>query len=319
MPDPSSTVSDSQAHRLSGTVEAALRHGTEPRRARLRDYVALTKPRIIELLLVTTVPAMVLAAGGWPSTVLVLSTLVAGTFAAGGASALNCYLERDIDGLMARTARRPLATKVIAPRDALVFGVLLVVFGVALMAAAANLVAASLTAASAGFYVVVYTLGLKRRTPSNIVIGGAAGAGPALIGWAAVTGRVGWPAVVLFAIIFVWTPPHFWALAIRHREDYAAAGVPMLPVVAGVRATAHRILVYTALLVALTLVLAPVAGLGPLYWLTAALLGADLLRVCWLLVRDGERHAMRVFRRSITYLAAVFVAVGIDVLVRAWL
>jgi heme o synthase len=307
-------AADPSAH---GTLDPSVPSGRS--RAGWRDYLALTKPRIVELLLVTTVPAMVLAAGGWPRTTLVLATLLGGTLAAGGAGALNCYIERDLDGLMKRTARRPLAQGTMRPSEALGFGVGLVVLGVGFLALSVNLLAAALTGASALFYVVIYTIGLKRRTPSNIVIGGAAGAGPVLVGWAAVTGQVGLPALLLFAIVFVWTPPHFWALAIRHRDDYAAAGVPMLPVVAGVGVTSRRILWYSVAMVALTLALAPIAELGIVYVALATVLGTDLLHHCWRLVREGERHAMRVFRRSITYLSAVFGAVALDVLLRAWI
>ena len=205
--------------------------------ATMRDYLALTKPRIIELLLVTTLPVMMLAAHGFPSLLLVLATLVGGSLAAGAANALNCYVDRDIDALMHRTSSRPLIRAAISPRNALVFGAVLGIVAVAELWLTTNALSAVLALSAIAFYVLVYSMILKRRTPSNIVWGGAAGCMPVLIGWSAVTGAVGWPPVVLFAVVFLWTPPHFWALAMQFRDDYAAAGVPMLPVVAhpGVR------------------------------------------------------------------------------------
>ena len=249
------------------------RRATGPRRREtlgtsIRAYVALTKPRIIELLLVTTVPAMVLATREVPGMPMVdwarltFWTLVCGTLAAGSANAINQYLERDIDNLMARTRRRPLPANAVTPERAVVFGIVLGAVSVALMAWTVNLVAAFLTLLAIGFYVVVYTIMLKRSTPSNIVIGGAAGALPPVIGWAAVTGNVALPALLLFLIVFYWTPPHFWALALRIRGDYAAAGVPMLPVVRGIAETSRQIGLYTILLVALTVVFAVVAQMG---------------------------------------------------------
>jgi heme o synthase len=231
--------------------------------------LALTKPRIIELLLVTTVPTMMLAARGLPPLGLVAVTLAGGTLAAGSANALNCYLDRDIDAVMRRTARRPLARPaplaVIRPAEALAFGIALGIAALLVLGLLANWLAAALAVAAILFYVLVYTLGLKRRTAANIVIGGAAGCFPVLVGWAAVTGTVGIPAVILFAVIFLWTPPHFWALAMKFRDDYAAAGVPMLPVVASASVVARKILVYSWLTVLASLALAPYAG-----WLYAA-------------------------------------------------
>ncbi|MDP8908056.1 MAG: heme o synthase, partial [Chloroflexota bacterium] len=207
-------------------------------------YVALTKPRIIELLLVTTVPTMFLAAGGVPPLDLVAATLLGGTLAAGSANALNCYLDRDIDVVMRRTARRPLATGVLRPVEALVFGTVLGVLAVVWLTLAVNVLSAALALAAIVFYVAVYTMGLKRRTPQNIVWGGAAGCMPVLIGWAAVTGSLSWTPLVLFAVIFFWTPPHYWPLSLRFRDDYAAAGVPMLPVVVDDVGVTRRILGY---------------------------------------------------------------------------
>jgi protoheme IX farnesyltransferase len=290
----------------------------------IRAYVALTKPRIIELLLVTTVPAMVLATREVPGMPildwarLTFWTLVCGTLAAGSANAINQYLERDIDHLMARTRRRPLPANAVTPERAVVFGILLGAGSVALMAWTVNLVAAFLTLLAIGFYVVVYTIMLKRSTPSNIVIGGAAGALPPVIGWAAVTGNVALPALLLFLIVFYWTPPHFWALALRIRGDYAAAGVPMLPVVRGIAETSRQIGLYTILLVALTVVFAVVARMGVIYAVTAAVLGALFLWRAWVLWKQGTApeastaQAIRLYRYSITYLTVLFAAVAFD-------
>jgi len=238
--------------------------GRRSARAVARSLVALTKPRIIELLLVTTIPTMLLAQRGLPSARLVVLTLVGGTFAAGSANTINCYLDRDIDAVMRRTSRRPLARPtplaVIKPAEALVFGIVLGAAATVLLGTTVNWLSAALADAAILFYVFVYTLGLKRRTPSNIVIGGAAGCFPVLVGWSAVTGTVGLPAVVLFAVIFFWTPPHFWALAMKFKDDYAAASVPMLPVVAPATVVARKILIYSYVMVATTLVLAAYAG-----------------------------------------------------------
>ncbi|HLZ38165.1 MAG TPA: heme o synthase [Mycobacteriales bacterium] len=285
-------------------------------------YVALTKPRIIELLLVTTVPAMFLAARGVPAFPVLAATLVGGTLAAGSANALNNYIDRDIDVVMRRTERRPLVTAVVRPREALVFGVVLGVVATGLMAAAVNRLAALLSLLAILFYVFGYTLGLKRRTSQNIVWGGAAGCMPVLIGWAAVTGSLAWPAWVLFAVVFFWTPPHFWALAMRFRADYAAAGVPMLPVVASERHVARQIVAYSWIMVAVSLLLWPVAGTGPVYVVVAAVVGAAFLAEAHRLqrrVRAGGvtlARPMRLFHGSITYLTLVFLAVAVDPLLR---
>jgi len=287
-------------------------------RDRVLAYVALTKPRIIELLLVTTVPTMVLAERGMPSFGLVLATLVGGTLAAGSANALNCWYDRDIDSVMHRTERRPLVRHAVPPRNALVFGFVLGVVATVELAVTTNLLSAALAVVAIAFYVLVYTMVLKRRTSQNIVWGGAAGCMPVLIGWSAVTGTVSWAAVVLFAVIFFWTPPHFWALAMRYRDDYAAAGVPMLPVVATPAAVAVRIVAYSYAMVATSLLLL-LDGSGALYGVSAVVLGAVFLREAHLLqvrVRRGDDVApMRLFHWSITYLALLFLAVAVDQLV----
>jgi protoheme IX farnesyltransferase len=236
---------------------------------------------------------------------------------AGGANAINQYLDRDIDEVMARTRRRPLPAHVIPPRRALWFGVALGAAGFVWLLATVNLPAALLSAGALAFYVFVYTVWLKRSSPQNIVIGGAAGAAPTLVGWAAVTGRVEWPAVVLFAVVFLWTPPHFWALSLRYQRDYRAAGVPMLPVVAGVDATTQSILMYSVVLVLTTLLLWPVAPTGPAYPVAAVLLGAVFVaRAYNLRVRQSLRSAMSVFRYSIVYLALLFASVAVDTIIR---
>jgi protoheme IX farnesyltransferase len=288
-----------------------------------RAYVALTKPRIIELLLVTTLPAMFLAAQGVPPLMLTVVTLAGGTLAAGSANALNSYLDRDIDVVMNRTGRRPLVTATVSPAEALVFGVVLGVASLALMVVWVNGLAALLTASAIAFYVLVYTLGLKRRTPSNIVWGGAAGCMPVLIGWAAVTGSLDLSAAVLFLIVFWWTPPHFWSLALRFKDDYAAAGVPMLPVVADRGVVARRIMGHSGAMVAASLVLVPVAGMSWAYLVVAVVLGAVFLREAWGLrgrlrsyLDDAALRPMRLFHFSITYLTLLFVMVGVDPLLR---
>jgi heme o synthase len=286
----------------------------------LRGYVALTKPRIIELLLVTTVPPMVLARHGLPPLALVGATLAGGTLAAGSANTINCYLDRDIDALMHRTARRPLAAThgpSIAPARALAFGLLLGAAGTALLAVAVNWLAALLADAAILFYVFVYTLGLKRRTAANIVIGGAAGCFPVLVGWAAVTGTVGLPAMLLALLVFLWTPPHFWALAMKFRDDYAAAGVPMLPVVAAPRVVARKILTYSYLTVGVSLTLVPYAGV--LYGACAAGAGAWFLveahRLRSAAVAGTRVRPLRLFHASVSYLTLVFVALAVSGLV----
>lgn len=283
---------------------------------RVRAYVALTKPKIIRLLLVTTVPTMFVAARGAPPLWLLVATLVGGGLAAGSANAVNCWADRDIDALMHRTAHRPLVRAQVEPADALRFGVVLGVLAFVWLAATVNLLSAVLAIAANLFYVFVYTLGLKRRTSQNIVIGGAAGCVPVLVGWSAVTGTVELPAFLLFAIVFTWTPPHFWALALRYRDDYARASVPMLPVVRGVAETSRQILLYTVLLVSLTLMFGAVADLGVVYLAVAALGGIGYVAVALRLVRaPGDGTAMTAFHYSIAYLAVLFAAMAIDVLI----
>jgi protoheme IX farnesyltransferase len=298
-----------------------------PRSATIRAYIALTKPRIIELLLVTTIPAMVLATRDLPGVnwenwgIVVFWTLIGGTLAAGAANAINQYLDRDIDLLMTRTRRRPLPAHSVEPEQALVFGIALGIISVGLLAVFVNLVAAFLTLLAIGFYVFVYTMLLKRTTTQNIVIGGAAGALPPVIGWAAVTGHVELPAIMLFALVFYWTPPHFWALSLRIAKDYAAAGVPMLPVVRGTAETTRQIFLYTILLVAVSLVFFAVAQMGLIYLVTALVLGAIFLWKAGNLAREGTLEgttagAIRLYKFSISYLTLLFLAVAVDALVR---
>ncbi|MCU1374633.1 MAG: ctaB [Actinomycetia bacterium] len=288
--------------------------------ARIRGYVALTKPRIIELLLVTTVPTMVVAERGMPPLLLMVWTVLGGTLAAGGANAINMYVDRDIDSIMKRTQHRPLVTGVLAPAQALRFAIGLEIFAFLLLWATVNLLSAVLAICATLFYVFVYTLWLKRTSTQNIVIGGAAGAVPVLVGWAAVTNSLGWAPIVLFAIIFYWTPPHFWALAVKYKDDYAAADVPMLPAVATLRVTAERILGYTLFLWGLTLVFGPVADMGAIYLVAATVLGGVFT---WFAVRllrsESTADAMRVFGWSITYITLLFGAMAADQLVRSGL
>jgi heme o synthase len=286
-------------------------------------YVALTKPRIIELLLVTTLPTMVVAQRGLPPVWLMVATLCGGALAAGGANAINMVVDRDIDRLMNRTKNRPLVTGAMTPAAALVFALSLEVAAFVELWLAVNLLSAVLAISATLFYVFVYTLWLKRRSTQNIVIGGAAGAVPVLVGWAAVTDRLAWAPVVMFAIIFIWTPPHFWSLAVRYRDDYSAASVPMLPVVASMKRTTTEIVYYTVALVAVSFVLGPVAHMGWIYMITAAVTGAVFLYLVTRLWGQAQlgvvtgRDAMRVFGYSITYLTVLFVAMAGDVLISA--
>jgi heme o synthase len=291
----------------------------------VRAYVALTKPRIVELLLVTTLPAMVVAAGGLPDLWLVAATLIGGTLGAGSANAFNSIIERDSDALMARTRRRPLPAHRIDPRAAAVFAAVLAVISFILTAVAVNLLTAVLILAANAFYVLVYTAYLKPRTVQNIVIGGAAGCVPVLAGWSAVTGQLSLTAWLMFAVVFLWTPPHFWALAIRYREDYAAASIPMLPVVAGTVETTRQIVGYTFMMVGFSLALGLVARTGVPYLAAAVVLGARFAQLALRLHRVGLAHpaaddpavhapAMRVFRFSIGYLGLLLFALAGDVL-----
>jgi heme o synthase len=288
------------------------------RRSQIGAYVALTKPRIIELLLVTTVPTMVVAERGLPSLWLMTATVLGGTLAAGGANAINMYVDRDIDKVMDRTKKRPIASGRVTPRAALTFAITIEVLAFAFLWATVNLLSALLAVGACLFYVFVYTLWLKRTSSRNIVIGGAAGAAPVLIGWSAVTNTIDWAPIVLFAVIFYWTPPHFWALAIRYREDYAKVDVPMLPVVASLKTTATRILLYTLLLWALTVLFAPVAGMGHLYLGSALVLGAVFTWYAVRLLQDSSpKVAMRVFTWSISYITLLFGAMAADQLLRS--
>ncbi len=291
----------------------------DTRRARrpaelLRAYAGLIKPRVIELLLVTTIPAMLLAERGIPSPWLVLATLLGGTMAAGSANALNCVADADIDQVMKRTRARPLARHTVSVRHALVFGVVLGAGAFGWLWATTTLLAASLAVATILFYVFVYTLVLKRRTAQNIVWGGAAGCMPVVIGWAGVTGRVDWPALVMFGIVFFWTPPHTWSLAMKYKADYERAGVPMLPVVAEPTNVSRQIVVFTWLMVVWTLLLAPATGW--LYTTFAVFAGAWFLVLAHRLharTRDGEpTKPMRLFHMSNTYLMIVCVALAVD-------
>ena len=288
----------------------------------VRGYVALTKPRIIELLLVTTIPTMVVAYGAIPPARLILLTVLGGTLAAGGANTFNMVLDRDIDAVMERTKNRPLVQGVMSPRAAVVFAVVLELAAFALLALWVNQLSAWLALSATAFYVVIYTMWLKRRSKQNIVIGGAAGAVPVLIGWSAVTDNLGWTPVLLFVVIFIWTPPHFWALAVRYRDDYAAANVPMMPVVASLRRTTLEILVYSVVMWATTVLIGPIAGLGWIYATSATLLGGLFTWYALRLYRHAVSgvadvaEAMKLFTYSITYLTALFVLMAIDVLVR---
>jgi protoheme IX farnesyltransferase len=288
----------------------------------LKGYLALTKPRIIELLLITTVPTMIVAANGWPKAWLIVATLIGGTLAAGGANAFNMVIDRDIDALMERTKRRPLVTGVMSARSAALFALALEIVAFAVLAVWVNVLSAWLALSATAFYVVVYTLILKRRSKQNIVIGGAAGAVPVLVGWAAVTNSLGWTPVLLFLVIFLWTPPHFWALAVRYRDDYHAANVPMMPVVASLRRTTLEILIYSVILWALTLLIGSSAHLGWIYAISATVLGAMFSFYALRLYRHARNdkadvaEAMKLFHFSITYLSALFILMAVDVLVR---
>jgi heme o synthase len=309
---------------VTALSERALSPGRAPSvlGARMRAYVALTKPRIIELLLVTTLPAMLLAAGGWPSWRLLVATMVGGTLAAGAANVFNCWFDRDIDRLMHRTERRPLPMGEITPRAALTFGIVLSITSIALLAATTTLLAAALAAAAIAYYAVIYTVVLKRHTRHSTLFGGVPGAAPVLIGWAAVTGSLAWPAVVFFGVVFCWQMPHFWALAMRFRADYARASVPMLPVVASARSVGVQTVGWAWATVAVSLLLWPVAaaqGIGWLYTAAAVGLGGwfvvDAHRLLGRIRRGVETRPMVLFHVSITYMALLSIAIVVDVLV----
>jgi protoheme IX farnesyltransferase len=279
----------------------------------LRAYVALTKPAIISLLLITTVPAMVVAADGWPGTWLVFATVLGGSASAAGANVINCWYDRDIDGVMQRTRGRPLVRGVIAANHALAFGVVLGAAAFAFLWLTTTLMAAALALVALLFYVFVYTIWLKRRTPQNIVIGGAAGAFPPAVGWAAVSGDIAVASSLMFAIIFFWTPPHFWALALRLKDDYGQAGVPMLPVVAGPAETRKQILIYSVVLAATSFLLVPAAGLAWIYVSAALVLGGWFTWMAYdLWRRPATVSPIELYKYSLLYLALLFIAMGID-------
>jgi len=312
-------------HRLPASDAPDATRSTGPGTLRdvLAAYVGLTKPRVIELLLLTTVPVMFFAAGGIPDLGLVVATVVGGALSAGSASALNCVYDRDIDEQMRRTRRRAIPRHIVTPRAALTFGVVLGVLAAVILYVWVNPLSSLLSVLAECFYLFVYTMLLKRRTTQNIVWGGLAGCFPALIGWTAVTGHLAWPPVVLFLVVFFWTPPHTWALAFRYREDYAAADVPMLPVVRSAPAVAARIMLYSAVTVAVSMTLWPVAHTSWLYPTVAAMAGAVLLFESWQLLRraragltDAALKPMRLFHWSNSYLALVFVAAAVDPLLR---
>lgn len=284
--------------------------------AKSKAYLALTKPRVIELLLVTTAPVMILAQGGIPNLWLVLWTLVGGALSAGSAGAFNCYIDRDIDRVMKRTSKRPLVTGELTDRQALGFAWVLGVASIVLLGLLVNWLSAALSLAAILIYVVLYTLVLKRRTSQNIVWGGAAGCFPVLIGWAAVTGSLSWAPVILFGVVFLWTPPHYWPLSMRYREDYSTASVPMLAVVRGRTVVGLQVVLYAWATVACSLLLIPVGHMGILYTVVAVLAGAYFLveshRLYSMAIRHEVVNPMRVFHSSITYLTLLFVAVGVD-------
>jgi protoheme IX farnesyltransferase len=309
---------------MTEAVPAALPHGPVPvpSRSRLAAYVALTKPRIIELLLVTTLPAMMLAAGGWPSWRLLIPTMLGGTLAAGAANVFNCWYDRDIDRLMHRTERRPLPMGEVSPRAALAFGLVLAVTAIALLAATTTPLAAGLALAAIVYYAVIYTMVLKRHTRHSTLFGGVPGAAPVLIGWAAVTGSLAWPAVVFFGVVFCWQMPHFWALAMRFRSDYARADVPMLPVVATPLSVGRQTVVWAWAAVLVSLLMWPAGaayGVGWIYTTAALGLGGwfviEAHRLLGRIRRDVETRPMQLFHISISYLALLSVGVIVDVLV----
>lgn len=287
---------------------------------KIKAYLALTKPRVIELLLITTVPTMILAQNGLPNFWLVIATLIGGSLSAGAANAFNCYIDTDIDKIMGRTKNRPLVTGELTGREALVFTWIIGIASVIWLGLAVNWLASLISVLAQGFYIGVYTLILKRRTPQNIVWGGAAGAAPVLIGWAAVTGQVAPAAWVLFLIIFLWTPPHYWPLSVKYKADYEAAGVPMLPVVRSTKTVVQQILIYSWAVAASTLLLIPIAGMGLIYSLTAVISSGWFLIAAYRLYKEGMvgelKRPMSLFHLSNLYLTALFVAIAVDPLVR---
>lgn len=299
--------------RLSPTLASVLKTGSSSFLARCAGYVALTKPRIIELLLVSTVPTMVVAKGGMPSIWLIVATVIGGTLSAGGANAINMYVDRDIDAIMTRTQNRPLVTGIITPRNAIIFAVTIEVIAFFWLWYFVNLLSAVLAVAACLFYVFVYTLWLKRTSKRNVEIGGAAGAVPVLIGWTSITNGLEWAPVVLFLVVFFWTPPHTWALATKYKEDYSSVHVPMLPAVASMEYTAVMSIVYSLAMWAASLLFWPLADMGLLYGVAAIVLGAIFTWYSWILYREKTpKAAMRLFGWSITYLTLLFVVMAVD-------
>ncbi|MFJ1754393.1 heme o synthase [Kitasatospora sp. NPDC088134] len=300
-------------------VVVGTRTAPRPFGARVGAFVALTKPRIIELLLISTVPVMFLAQGGVPDLWRVLAVVVGGYLSAGGANALNMYIDRDIDAVMSRTERRPIVTGMVSPREALVFGVTLAVVSTLWLGVLVNWLSSALALGALLFYVFVYTLGLKRRTSQNVVWGGIAGCMPVLVGWSSVTDSLSWAAVVLFLVVFFWTPPHTWVLMMKVRDDYAKAGVPMLPVIRGNIGVAKQVVVYSWVMVATSLLLWPAAHTSWLYPTAAAVLGALWMKEAYALqsrakagIVGAKLKEMRLFHWSITYLTLLFLVVAID-------
>ncbi|HSP52737.1 MAG TPA: heme o synthase [Cryobacterium sp.] len=301
---------------MPGAAETPTLSAPQTFRRTARAYLSLTKPRVVELLLVVTAPTMILAEGGIPSLWLVVATLIGGSLSAGSAGAFNCYIDRDIDRLMKRTQNRPLVTGELTDRQALVFAWLVGLASILWLLAFTNWLAAALSLGAILLYVVFYTMVLKRRTAQNIIWGGIAGCMPVLIGWAAVTGDLSWPPFILFLIIFLWTPPHYWPLSMKYRDDYQAAGVPMLAVVRGRSQVGLQVILYAWATVACSLLLVPIAGMGLLYLFVALVTGAWFIyethRLYGLAIRHAEVSPMRVFHGSIAYLTLLFLAVGVD-------
>ncbi|RWZ51764.1 protoheme IX farnesyltransferase [Labedella phragmitis] len=285
-------------------------------RRKAKAYVALTKPRVMELLLVTTIPVMILAEGGLPHWWLIVATVLGGAMSAGSAASFNMYIDRDIDKVMKRTKNRPLVTGELSPREALVFAWTLAVVSTVWLLVTTNLLAASLSVAAIAFYVFVYTLWLKRRTSQNIIWGGISGCFPVLIGWAAVTNSLGWAPLILFGVVFLWTPPHYWPLSMKYRDDYKSVGVPMLGVVRGRAQVGLQVILYTWATVACSLLLIPAAGMGVVYTVTAIAVGIWFIyethRLYNLAIRHEAVSPMRVFHGSISYLTVLFLAIAID-------
>lgn len=321
IPEPSSPLPNGSHPLSEAPITQASAPPAESQRAgllnKLRIYFMLTKPRVIELLLVTTLPSMILAKGGLPSLGLMLAVLLGGALAAGGANTVNCYIERDRDQIMKRTHGRPLPMGEVSPKAALVFGLTLEVIAFVWLSWTANVLSAALALSAMLFYIFVYTIWLKPRSPQNIVIGGAAGAVPALVGWAAVTGSLAIAPWLLFVIIFLWTPPHFWALAVRYRDDYAKAGIPMLPVVKGLKVAGQQIFAYSILVALASVSLQLTGTVGWIYTVSALILGSLFVGLAFRLMRGmTPETAIKFFMFSNTYLAILFVMVAVDVLVR---